>query len=32
MQQIKNMEFSGDPPLFASHELQVDNVVIHAGE
>ena len=32
MQQIKNMEFSGERPLFASHDLQLDNVVIHAGE
>lgn len=32
MQQIKNMEFSGELPLFASHDLQLDNVVIHAGE
>lgn len=32
MQQIKDMEFSGERPLFASHDLQLDNVVIHAGE
>ena len=32
MQQIKNMEFSGERPLFASHDVQLDNVVIHAGE
>ena len=32
MQQIKNMEFSGERPLFASHDLQLDNVVIHVGE
>ena len=31
MQQIKDMEFSGERPLFASHDLQLDNVVIHAG-
>lgn len=32
MQQIKNKEFGGERPLFASHDLQLDNVVIHAGE
>ena len=32
MQQIKDMEFRGERPLFASHDLQLDNVVIHAGE
>lgn len=32
MQQIKDMEFSGERPLFASHDLQLDNVVIHAVE
>ena len=26
MQQIKDMEFSGERPLFASHDLQLDNV------
>ena len=31
MQQIKDMEFSGERPLFAYHDLQLDNVVIHAG-
>ena len=29
MQQIKDMEFSGERPLFASHDLQLDNVVIY---
>lgn len=32
MQQIKNTEFGGERPLFASHDLQIDNVTIHAGE
>ena len=32
MQQIKNTEFGGESPLFASHDLQIDNVTIHAGE
>ena len=32
MQQIKDMEFSGERPLFASHDLQLDNVVIHRSE
>ena len=29
---IKNAEFGGERPLFASHDLQLENVVIHAGE
>lgn len=32
MKQIKNAEFGGERPLFASSDLQLDNVVIHAGE
>ncbi|MDO4165408.1 MAG: DUF3737 family protein [Bacteroides sp.] len=32
MQQIKNTEFGGERPLFASHDLRMDNVTIHAGE
>lgn len=32
MQQVKNTEFGGERPLFASHDLQLDHVVIHAGE
>lgn len=32
MEQIKNTEFGGERPLFASHDLQIDNVTIHAGE
>lgn len=26
MQQIKNTEFGGERPLFASHDLQIDNI------
>ena len=29
---IKDTEFEGERPLFASHNLKLDNVVIHAGE
>lgn len=32
MQKIKNTEFSGERPLFASHDLYLENVTIHAGE
>lgn len=32
MQQIKDTEFSGERPLFASHDLYLENVTIHAGE
>lgn len=32
MQQIKNKEFGGERPLFASHDLQLNNVTIHTGE
>ena len=29
---ISNLEFSGERPLFATHGLELDHVVIHAGE
>ncbi len=32
MQQICNTEFGGERPLFASHDLELTNVTIHAGE
>lgn len=32
METIKNKEFGGERPLFASHDLRLDNVTIHAGE
>lgn len=32
METIKNAEFGGERPLFASHDLFLDNVTIHAGE
>ncbi len=32
MQKINNKEFGGERPLFASHDLQLENVTIHAGE
>lgn len=32
MQTISNMEFGGERPLFASHDLRLENVTIHAGE
>ncbi len=32
MELIKNTEFGGERPLFASHDLTLDNVTIHAGE
>ena len=32
MQLIKDQEFGGERPLFASHDLHLDNVVIRAGE
>ncbi|MDE6006579.1 MAG: DUF3737 family protein [Muribaculaceae bacterium] len=32
MKIIKNQEFRGERPLFASHGLELDNVTIHAGE
>ena len=32
MEQIKNTEFEGESPLFASHDLYLENVTVHAGE
>lgn len=32
MKTIENTEFGGERPLFASHDLKLDNVTIHAGE
>jgi len=32
MELIKDKEFGGERPLFASHDLTLDNVTIHAGE
>lgn len=32
MKQIKNAEFGGERPLFASQDLYIENVTIHAGE
>lgn len=32
MEIIKNTEFGGERPLFASHDLELENVTIHAGE
>ncbi len=32
MEQIKNKEYAGERPLFAAHDLQLENVTIHAGE
>ena len=32
MKTIKNQEFGGERPLFASHDLRLENVTIHAGE
>ncbi len=32
MQLIKDMEFGGERPLFASHDLHLDHVVVRAGE
>lgn len=32
MKTIKNAEFGGERPLFASHGLELENVTIHAGE
>lgn len=32
METIKDKEFGGERPLFASHDLLLENVVIHAGE
>lgn len=32
MKQISNTEYGGERPLFASHDLSLENVTIHAGE
>ena len=32
MQLIKDKEFGGERPLFASHDLHLDNVIIREGE
>lgn len=32
MEIIKNREFGGERPLFASHNIKLENVTIHAGE
>jgi hypothetical protein len=32
MKKISNQEFGGERPLFASHDLQLENVTVHAGE
>ena len=32
MEIIKNAEFGGERPLFASHDLRLENVIIHKGE
>lgn len=32
MKEIRNTEFGGERPLFASHNLRLDGVTIHAGE
>lgn len=32
METIKNTEFEGERPLFASHDIRLDHVTIHAGE
>lgn len=32
MQQIKDREYEGERPLFAKHDLQLENVIIHTGE
>ncbi|MCH5328566.1 MAG: DUF3737 family protein [Coprobacter sp.] len=32
MKSIKNSEFGGERPLFASHDLRIEQVTIHAGE
>ena len=31
MEIIKNKEFGGERPLFATHDLQLENVTIHTG-
>lgn len=32
MREIKNTEFGGERPLFASHDLHLENVIVHEGE
>ena len=32
MNVIRNEEFGGERPLFASHGLRLENVTVHAGE
>lgn len=32
MKTISNTEFGGERPLFASHDLRIENVTVHAGE
>ena len=32
MKTISNAEFGGERPLFESHDLRLENVIIHAGE
>lgn len=32
MQQIRNKEYEGERPLFATHDLRLEDVTIHAGE
>lgn len=32
MEIIKNKEYEGERPLFATHDLQLENVTIHIGE
>ncbi|MDE6237213.1 MAG: DUF3737 family protein, partial [Muribaculaceae bacterium] len=32
MEIIENKEFGGERPLFATHDLKLVNVTIHAGE
>ncbi len=32
MEKIVDMEFGGERPLFARHDIELDNVTIHAGE
>ena len=32
MEQIRNKEYGGERPLFATHDLQLEDVTIHAGE
>lgn len=32
MKTISNAEFGGERPLFESHDLRLENVIIHAGD